>query len=122
MAAILTQGPDTNPKVPQFRCPPGTIDSHIHLFGPEAEYPFAPETYYTSRDQTAEMHAALMEKLGISRAVIVSAGGYGRNPRLLADVLARFPDRYRGIALVPMISRARRSRGSTSSACAASAS
>ena len=62
--AILTQGPDTNPTTPRFRCPPGTIDSHIHLFGPEAQYPFAPETYYTSRDQTAEMHAGLMAKLG----------------------------------------------------------
>lgn len=32
--------------------------------------------------------------------MIVSPGGYGRNYRMLADVLARFPDRFRGIALM----------------------
>ena len=42
-----------------------------------------------------------MGKLGIAKAVVVSAGGYGRNPRHLADVLARYPDRNRGVALVP---------------------
>jgi predicted TIM-barrel fold metal-dependent hydrolase len=31
----------------------------------------------------------------------VSPGGYGRNYQLLADTLARFPDRFRGIALMP---------------------
>ena len=44
---------------------------------------------------------ALQDRLGISRAVIVSAGGYGRNTRHLADTLTRFPDRFRGVALVP---------------------
>lgn len=99
--AILTQGPDTNVRTPRFRCPPGTIDSHIHLFGPASKYPFDANTYYTSVDQTPAMHAELMAKLGISRAVVVSGGGYGRNYSLLADALAEYPDRYRGVALVP---------------------
>jgi 2-pyrone-4,6-dicarboxylate lactonase len=38
---ILTQRPDPNPKTPELRCPPGGCDSHIHLFGPAAKYPFA---------------------------------------------------------------------------------
>ena len=33
--------------------------------------------------------------------MIVSPGGYGRDYRMLADALARFPDRFRGIALMP---------------------
>lgn len=99
--AILTQGPDTNVRTPRFRCPPGTIDSHIHLFGPAGQYPFDPNTYYTSRDQTPEMHGELIKKLGISRAVVVSGGGYGRNPARLVDALLAYPDRYRGVALVP---------------------
>jgi predicted TIM-barrel fold metal-dependent hydrolase len=44
---------------------------------------------------------ALQDTLGIARAVIVSGGAYGSNPTHLADTLTRFPDRYRGIALVP---------------------
>lgn len=99
--AILTQGPDPNPKVPRFKCPPGTVDTHIHLFGPAARYPFDPTTYYVSADALPETHIALQETLGLARAVIVSPGGYGRNTAHLTDTLTRFPERYRGVALVP---------------------
>jgi predicted TIM-barrel fold metal-dependent hydrolase len=98
---ILTQAPDPNPRTPKFRCPPGTVDTHIHLFGPAEKYAFDANTYYTSRDALPETNIALQQKLGISRAVIVSGGAYGRNPKHLADTLARFPDRFRGVALMP---------------------
>jgi predicted TIM-barrel fold metal-dependent hydrolase len=98
---ILTQGPDPHPKKPRLACPPGACDSHIHLFGPAANYPFAADSPYTSRDALPETNIALQQRLGLSRAVIVSPGGYGRDYRMLADTLARFPDRFRGIALVP---------------------
>jgi 2-pyrone-4,6-dicarboxylate lactonase len=99
--AILTAPPDPNPKTPKFRCPPGTCDSHIHLFGPAATFPFAPDSPYHSRDALPETNIALQDKLGVSRSVIVSGGAYGRTYGVLADALARFPDRYRGIALLP---------------------
>lgn len=98
---ILSQPPDPNPRVPRFVCPPGTVDTHMHLFGPVDRYPFDPTSYYVSADALPETHMAVQKTLGLSRAVLVSPGGYGRNTRLLADTLARFPDRYRGIALVP---------------------
>jgi 2-pyrone-4,6-dicarboxylate lactonase len=117
---ILTQGPDPAPKTPKFRCPPGTIDSHIHLFGPAEKYGFDPSTFYTSRDALPETNIALQQTLGVSRAVIVSGGAYGRNPTHLADTLARFPERFRGIALMPEDTPAPpSSSGSASSACAA---
>jgi 2-pyrone-4,6-dicarboxylate lactonase len=56
---------------------------------------------YTSRDALPQTFIALQEKLGLSRAVIVSPGAYGRDYRLLAETLARFPDRFRGVALMP---------------------
>ncbi len=98
---ILTQGPDPNPKTPKLAGPPGACDSHIHLFGPAAKYAFAPDSPYTSREALPETFIDLQTKLGLSRAVIVSPGGYGRNYQMLADTLARFPDRFRGIALMP---------------------
>ncbi len=97
---ILTQGPDPNPTAPRLRCPPGACDSHIHLFGPAEKYPFAADSPYTSRDALPETFIALQNKLGLGRAVIVSPGAYGRDYRLLADTLERFPDRFRGIALM----------------------
>src|SRR6476661_1935855 len=96
----LTTGPDPHPKKPKIKAPPGACDTHIHLFGPAAKYPFAPDSPYTSRDALPETFMALQDTLGLSTAVIVSPGGYGRNYALLADVLTKYPDRFRGIALL----------------------
>jgi 2-pyrone-4,6-dicarboxylate lactonase len=98
--AKLTQGPDPHPKKPNIKAPPGACDTHIHLFGPAAKYPFAPDSPYTSRDALPETLMALQDTLGLSTAVIVSPGGYGRNYSLLADVLTKYPERFRGIALL----------------------
>jgi predicted TIM-barrel fold metal-dependent hydrolase len=97
---ILTQAPDPDVKRPTLKAPPAACDSHIHLFGPAARYPFAPNTPYTSHDALPETFIALQDRLGLSTAVIVSPGAYGRDYSLLADVLARYPQRFRGIALV----------------------
>lgn len=96
----LTQGPDPNPKKPKLKPPPGACDAHIHLFGPAAKYPFAPDSPYTSSDALPQTFFDLQDKLGMSTAVIVSPGAYGRNYALLADVLAKHPNRFRGIALL----------------------
>jgi predicted TIM-barrel fold metal-dependent hydrolase len=96
----LTTGPDRNPKKPKLKAPPNACDTHIHLFGPAAKYPFAPDSPYTAHDALPEHFFALADKLGISTGVIVSPGGYGRNHAMLADVLSKHPKRFRGIALV----------------------
>jgi predicted TIM-barrel fold metal-dependent hydrolase len=97
---IRTQGPDPHPKKPKIKAPPGACDAHIHLFGPAAKYPFAPDSPYTASDALPEAFIALQDKLGLSTAVIVSPGAYGRNYAMLADVLAKHPGRFRGIALM----------------------
>jgi predicted TIM-barrel fold metal-dependent hydrolase len=96
----LTQGPDPAPKKPKLKAPPGACDAHIHLFGPAAKYPFAPDSPYIAHDALPETFFGLQDKLGMSTAVIVSPGGYGRNYNLLADVLTKYPNRFRGIALL----------------------
>jgi len=96
----LTTGPDPHPKKPRIKAPPGACDSHIHLFGPAAKYPFAPDSPYIAHEALPETFMALQDTLGMSTAVIVSPGGYGRNYSLLADVLTKYPKRFRGIALL----------------------
>ena len=96
----LTTGPDPHPKKPKIKAPPGACDTHIHLFGPAAKYPFAPDSPYIAHEALAETFMALQDTLGMSTAVIVSPGGYGRNYSLLADVLTKYPKRFRGIALL----------------------
>src|SRR6185436_20779616 len=101
MARELANPPDPHPKKPTLALPPGACDCHIHLFGPAAKFPFASDTTYESRDQLAETSIALQDRLGLSRAVVVSGGAYGRNYAVLEDALTRFPDRFRGVALMP---------------------
>ena len=96
----LTTSPDPHPKKPKIKAPPGACDTHIHLFGPTAKYPFAPDSPYIAHEALPETFMALQDTLGMSTAVIVSPGGYGRNYSLLADVLTKYPERFRGIALL----------------------
>ena len=61
----LTQGPDPQSEEAQDWRRPGACDTHIHLFGPAAKYPFAPDSPYTSRDALPETFFALQDKLGL---------------------------------------------------------
>ncbi len=97
----LTQPPDPSPRTPRLKLPPGACDCHVHLFGPAAKYPFDPGSRYISQDALPEDNIRLQNVLGLGRAVVVSGGGYGRTYHHLADVLERFPDRFRGVALLP---------------------
>jgi len=98
---VLNQPPDPHPKKPELRMPPGACDTHVHLFGPSDKYAFASDSPYVSPATPPETLFALLDAVGLSTAVVVSPGGYGRNYAMLADVLAKYPDRLRGVALMP---------------------
>jgi predicted TIM-barrel fold metal-dependent hydrolase len=101
MPPSLTQPPDPHPKTPRLRLPPGSIDTHIHLFGPAAQYPFHPDSKYIAADALPETQIAQQDTLGLAGAVVVSGGGYGQNSQHLEHVLERFGERFRGVALLP---------------------
>jgi predicted TIM-barrel fold metal-dependent hydrolase len=48
-------GPDPDPKIPAFKVPAGAIDTHCHIFGPAAEYPFSATRTYTAPDAPLPM-------------------------------------------------------------------
>ena len=52
------------PSKPRFRVPPGAVDAHCHVFGPGAEFPFAPERKYTPCDASKQQLFALRDHLG----------------------------------------------------------
>jgi len=83
---ILTQGPDPHPNAPRLRTPPGACDAHIHLFGPAAKYPFAPDSPYTSHDALPETFIALQDKLV---SAIAGALNLSLSPATTAAVRAR---------------------------------
>jgi len=91
--------PDPHPRRPGFTVPGRSWDCHIHLFGPAIRFPFAPESPYVSDDALPEQYFASQQVLGLERAVVVSAGGYGTDCAHLRWVLEGHGERLRGIIL-----------------------
>jgi len=90
--------PHPHPRRPAFRLPPGSCDSHCHIFGPNSLYPYVPERPYTPPDAPLAKFRALHGHLGVDRAVIVNATPHGRDNRVVTDAIAQSGGRYRGIA------------------------
>lgn len=93
--------PDSHPKVPTLKAPPGAIDAHHHLFGPSDTWPFVGQTAYVPADALPETVISLHQRLGLSGGVLVSGGAYGRDPSHMVDVLRRFPGYFRGVMVPP---------------------
>ncbi|MFJ2263105.1 amidohydrolase family protein [Streptomyces sp. NPDC087844] len=89
-----------NPSEPTFRLPPGTVDTHCHVFGPQEEFPFAPERKYTPCDGGKEDLFALRDHLGVARNVIVQATCHGADNSAMVDAVRSAGGRARGIATV----------------------
>jgi len=88
------------PRRPRFVPPPGAVDAHCHVFGPGAQFPFAPERRYTPCDGPKEKLFGLRDYLGFERNVIVQATCHGADNRALVDALHAAAGRARGVATV----------------------
>ncbi len=88
------------PSTPRFRVPPGAVDAHCHVFGPAAQFPFAPERKYTPCDASKDQLFALRDHLGFARNVIVQATCHGADNTALVDALRASGGRARGVATV----------------------
>jgi 2-pyrone-4,6-dicarboxylate lactonase len=89
-----------SPSKPAFRLPAGAVDAHCHVFGPGANFPYAPERKYTPCDASRTQLFALRDWLGFARNVIVQATCHGSDNRALVDALEHSAGRARGVATV----------------------
>jgi predicted TIM-barrel fold metal-dependent hydrolase len=85
---------------PALSTPAGACDSHFHLFGPAARFPFAPERGYTPNDAPLEALLAMHQALGIERGIVVQGNAHGTDNSVLLDALAREPKQLRAVAIV----------------------
>ncbi|MEO8022313.1 amidohydrolase family protein [Polaromonas sp.] len=88
------------PAKPRFQLPPGSVDAHCHVFGPGAQFPYAPERKYTPCDASKEQLFALRDHLGFDKNVIVQATCHGSDNRALVDALQHSNNKARGVATV----------------------
>ncbi|RZI56105.1 MAG: 2-pyrone-4,6-dicarboxylate hydrolase [Rubrivivax sp.] len=89
-----------DPSTPRLRLPDGAVDAHCHVFGPGAEFPYAPERKYTPCDAGKAQLFALRDRLGFSRNVIVQATCHGDDNRAMVDACRASGGRARGVATV----------------------
>jgi 2-pyrone-4,6-dicarboxylate lactonase len=87
------------PSKPGFVLPPGSVDAHCHVFGPGAEFPYAPERKYTPCDASKADLFGLRDRLGFARNVIVQATCHGSDNSAMVDA-CRASGRARGVATV----------------------
>ena len=92
--------PDPQPRKPRFALPSSSCDSHFHVFGPHAVFPFAANRPFTPHDAPKEALLRLHEVLGFERGVFVQSTCHGSDHAVMLDLLAATGGRYRGVALL----------------------
>lgn len=93
--------PDANPRRPaRITMPEGACDTHAHIFGPAAHYPWNPDRGYTPPDALPQAYEALHRVLGVSRGVLTQPSVYGTDNRCMLDYVSKHPMRMRAVVAV----------------------
>jgi 2-pyrone-4,6-dicarboxylate lactonase len=88
-----------SPRKPRLALPRGACDTHFHVFGPQALFPFAAERRFTPGEAPKHSLYALHAHLGIERGVVVQSAVHGYDNSAAADLMKGRKE-YLGIALV----------------------
>lgn len=85
------------PTSPRWKPPAGSWDTHFHVLGPQARFPYAASRKYTPPDAPLEKLFQVHEALGIERGLVVHANTHGFDNRVDLDAVARSSGRYFGV-------------------------
>ena len=88
------------PSRPHFVPPPGAVDVHCHVFGPQVQFPFSAKAKYLPSDAGPDMLFRLRDRLGFARSVIVQASCHGTDNAATLDAIAKSNGTARGVAVV----------------------
>jgi predicted TIM-barrel fold metal-dependent hydrolase len=91
--------PPREPTRPLIPPPPNACDTHCHVFGPAARFPYAGDRSYTPPDAPLAKYLAMLGTLGFDRGALVQGSAHGRDNSAMLDALERHPDRLRGVAV-----------------------
>ncbi len=87
------------PSRPRIPLPPAACDTHAHVFGPAARFPYADDRSYTPPDAPLAKYLRMLDTLGFARGVLVQGSAHGRDNSAMLDALAHQPDRLRAVAV-----------------------
>jgi predicted TIM-barrel fold metal-dependent hydrolase len=92
--------PDFSPRRPRVALPDGACDCHAHILGPAARYAYSPERVYTPPDCLLPDYRAMLQALGVARAVLVQPSVYGHDNAVLLAALREGGPGFRGVAVI----------------------
>lgn len=79
---------------PGWKLPPGAWDTHFHVLGPQARFPYAATRKYTPPDAPLAASLRLHDALGIARGLVVHANTHGYENAVDLDAVERSNGRY----------------------------
>jgi predicted TIM-barrel fold metal-dependent hydrolase len=89
--------PNPNPKRPRLIAPPGSWDTHFHLFGPPHRFPYDEGRRYSPPTAPLEHWLSVFSAIGIERGLIVTPSVHDRDPAVTLDAIQRADGRLRGM-------------------------
>ncbi len=85
---------------PRAKAPPNACDCHAHVFGDADRYPFSAARGYTPPPATLAQYRAMLDVLGIERAVIVQPSVYGTDNACTREAVEELGPKGRGVAVI----------------------
>jgi 2-pyrone-4,6-dicarboxylate lactonase len=84
---------------PRYAAPPGSCDTHSHIFGPFGAFPPREASTYALPDAPPPIHAAARAAMGISRGVIVQPAPYGMDPSAMLNAVSESNGALKAVAI-----------------------
>lgn len=85
---------------PRAALPAGSWDTHAHVIGLAADWPFVPDRYYTPPPASLQSFIGMLDSVGLQYGVLVQISVYGTDNGSMLQALQAQPQRLRGIAVV----------------------
>lgn len=96
----LCAAPDPRPRKPRLTMPPLACDTHAHICGPSARYPYWSGRVYTPPDCLLPDYRHMLATLGVERAVLVQPSVYATDNSAMLDALRTAGSNFRAVAVV----------------------
>ncbi len=89
---------DTPISAPRLPTPPGTCDTHMHIYEPG--YTLREGAPHAGQPGTLNDYLVVKKALGLTRTVIVAPSGYGTDNTCTLEAMGKLGDAARGVAIV----------------------
>jgi predicted TIM-barrel fold metal-dependent hydrolase len=90
--------PDPNPKQPRLKAPPGSWDTHFHVWAPHL-FPYAEKRRYTPPAAPVEHYLKMAQAIGLARGVIVQPSVHADRTELVLDAVEKSLGALRGMII-----------------------